>query len=138
MPSTFILRRLPNVMAAGVTDRLWSVEDSVARCEAYEQRRAERAGYVRYLFEFILRFLLAILAVGVCVGGILFLAAWGISLSQGSHWRCYFFRFSAVRDASGTDCRWCVLRGYFSWQAGFKVAHNQAEGSSALAAAPLI
>jgi hypothetical protein len=29
--------------AARVTDRVWSVEDSVALWEAYEQRRAERA-----------------------------------------------------------------------------------------------
>jgi len=28
---------------AGITDRLWSVEDFVALWEAYEQRRAERA-----------------------------------------------------------------------------------------------
>jgi hypothetical protein len=30
-------------MVAGVTDRLWSVEDLVALWEAYEERRAERA-----------------------------------------------------------------------------------------------
>jgi hypothetical protein len=36
------LRTSP-AMAAGVTDRLWSVEDLVDLWEAYEQRRAERA-----------------------------------------------------------------------------------------------
>jgi len=30
-------------MAAGVTDRLWDVNDLVALWESYEQRRAERA-----------------------------------------------------------------------------------------------
>jgi hypothetical protein len=30
-------------MAAGVTDRLWSVEDLAALWESYEQQRAERA-----------------------------------------------------------------------------------------------
>lgn len=33
-------------MAAGVSDRLWSVEDLVVRCEAYEQQRGERGGSV--------------------------------------------------------------------------------------------
>jgi len=36
------LRTSP-AMAAGVTDRLWSVEDLVVLWKAYEQRRAERA-----------------------------------------------------------------------------------------------
>jgi hypothetical protein len=35
--------RMSPAMAAGVTDRLWSVEDLVVLWESYEQRRAERA-----------------------------------------------------------------------------------------------
>jgi hypothetical protein len=35
--------RLSPAMAAGVTDRLWSVEDLVVLRKACEQRRAERA-----------------------------------------------------------------------------------------------
>jgi hypothetical protein len=35
--------RMSPAMAAGVRDRLWSVEDLVTLWEAYEQRRAERA-----------------------------------------------------------------------------------------------
>jgi hypothetical protein len=35
--------RMSPAMAAGVTDRLWDVNDVVALWEAYEQRRAERA-----------------------------------------------------------------------------------------------
>jgi hypothetical protein len=35
--------RVNPAMAAGVTDRLWSVEDLVVLWKAYEQRRAERA-----------------------------------------------------------------------------------------------
>jgi hypothetical protein len=38
------LRTSP-AMAAGVTDRLWSVEDLVTLWEAYEQRRAEREAW---------------------------------------------------------------------------------------------
>jgi len=58
-----------------------------------------------------------------CFGGIRFLATRRSSLSQRSHWRCYSFQFSAVRGASRTDCRRCVLRGYLGWQTGVKVAH---------------
>jgi hypothetical protein len=35
--------RVSPAMAAGVTDRLWSLEDLVVLWKAYEQRRAERA-----------------------------------------------------------------------------------------------
>jgi hypothetical protein len=43
-------------MAAGVTDRLWSVEDLVALWESYEQQRAERAAQMsqwEYRIEFV-------------------------------------------------------------------------------------
>jgi hypothetical protein len=35
--------RMSPAMAAGVTERLWDVNDLVALWESYEQRRAERA-----------------------------------------------------------------------------------------------
>jgi hypothetical protein len=35
--------RMSPAMAASVTVRLWSVEELVALCESYEQRRLERA-----------------------------------------------------------------------------------------------
>jgi hypothetical protein len=35
--------RMSPAMAAGVTDRLWDVNDLVCLWESYEQRRAERA-----------------------------------------------------------------------------------------------
>lgn len=35
--------RMSPAMAAGVSDRLWDVNDLVALWESYEQRRAERA-----------------------------------------------------------------------------------------------
>jgi len=35
--------RMSPAMAAGVSDRLWDVNDLVALWECYEQRRAERA-----------------------------------------------------------------------------------------------
>ena len=38
-------------MAAGVTGRLWSVEDLVALWKAYEQRRAETAAYMKVTVE---------------------------------------------------------------------------------------
>jgi hypothetical protein len=41
-------------MAAGVRDRLWSVEDLVELWEAYEQRRAERAAYGEIMVKIIL------------------------------------------------------------------------------------
>jgi hypothetical protein len=38
--------RMSPAMAAGVTDRLWSVEDLVTLWEAYEQRRDRKSGSV--------------------------------------------------------------------------------------------
>ena len=35
--------RVSPAVAAGVSDRLWEVSDLVTLCEAYEQRRVERA-----------------------------------------------------------------------------------------------
>jgi hypothetical protein len=75
------LRRSP-AMAAGVTDRLWSVEDLVAFWEASAQPRAERAAQVKHT-RLMLRILIALAfsAIGFAVG--LYLPLWIYMLIHG-------------------------------------------------------
>jgi hypothetical protein len=109
-------------MAAGATGRLWSVEDSVAPWEAYERRRAERAAWVRYLFEFILRFLAAILAVGVCVVlGVFFSWLLGVFLfHKGVIGDATLFGFPLYGVLPGLIVGGVCYAVILCWQAGFK------------------
>src|SRR5260370_32897429 len=55
--------RMSPAMAAGVTDRLWDVNDLVALWEAYEQRGAERAPQMNRPLE-------VASGIGVCLLGL--------------------------------------------------------------------
>jgi hypothetical protein len=109
-------------MAAGIQDRL--EHRGFAESSESSGRRKERRG-VKSLFEFVLRFLAAILSVGVCVvlGIFVFWLLGGFLFHRGIIDDSTLFAFT-LRVASRDYCRWGVLCSNPGWQGGFKVAHE--------------